>query len=374
MFFYQTSSQRILYAILILILQYQVLPCSSSFTKHFFMIQLRNTPIISHLFSLSTNSTKTSHFSSHFSSQLLSTSAAIKKQFLLLSGISGGSSTTSSTTSSSTSNTRYESDRVGTDVTHIPLSNEQLSLINTIHASELLHTSTLQSQAISSGWDINRHLIFRYLAASNWINIYNGKPIDIAVSDTISWRFSFLNKINLQSIKNVITQGIAYVNGVDKKGRSLLYFKFGKIKGKENPENLLNALMYTVERADLMSVASGSGEFLAIIDFDGVNLYQCPPIQIIKNTIHLLKLHYPYRLGGIYVINTGFAFNMLWKCIKPILPKLALSKTFIISKKDVKKIFVTQLGEEFVEENYGGKRKEIVDLEGYLLTKDIYSV
>ena len=59
-----------------------------------------------------------------------------------------------------------------------------------------------------------------------------------------------------------------------------------------------------------MCVKALSGEFIAIIDFEGVALTKLPPFQTISKCITLLKLHYPYRLGAIYVINTGMAFNM----------------------------------------------------------------
>lgn len=253
------------------------------------------------------------------------------------------------------------------DVDHLNLSEDQLNIIDKVLHSNKVSNGDLQKRAASSGWAINRHLIYRYLVASAWSDKYNGVSIEDAVVDTINWRKSFgISKIDLETIRPLIQQGVAYVNGVDKYGRALLYFKFGKMVAKFNPDSLLRALMYTVERADTTSVRTHSGEFLALIDFEGVTLKQMPPFAVIKATINLLKLHYPYRLGGIYVTNTGFAFNMIWRLIKPLLPRLALSKTHIVHARDYKKVIHAHIGAEHVEKGYGGRRDSIADFDAYL--------
>jgi CRAL/TRIO domain len=263
------------------------------------------------------------------------------------------------------------SDRVGCDVNDLNLTAEQLTMIDEAYNSNSVQTSELKQRAVASGWEVNKHLIFRYFAASGWVNNYNGMTVEQAVVDTINWRDAFIRRIDLSSIESVVRKGLAYVNGVDRHGRSLLYFKFGKMTGSEDAAALLQALMYTVERADRLSVQSLSGEFIAIIDFEGVSLSHCPPLSVIKAAIGLLKLHYPYRLGGIYVTNAGFGFSMLWKIIRPLLPKLALQKTHIVSKKDYSRLLCSDMGEDCVEELYGGKRLPIADFSGYLHSKTL---
>jgi hypothetical protein len=57
-------------------------------------------------------------------------------------------------------------------------------------------------------------------------------------------------------------------------------------------------ICFHVYRADRLSVDSGSGEFVVIIDLEGFSLSTVPPLNQIKNAANLLKRHYPYRLGG----------------------------------------------------------------------------
>ena len=107
-----------------------------------------------------------------------------------------------------------------------------------------------------------------------------------------------------------------------------------------------------------MCVQSGSGEFVAVIDLEGFKWSNSLPIPLIKEAVTLLKRHYPYRLGGVFIINGSAAFTLLWSIIKPIMPRKTLSKTFVINKKHIKKTMCDKLGKEFVEVAYGGDVKE----------------
>ena len=76
---------------------------------------------------------------------------------------------------------------------------------------------------------------------------------------------------------------------------------------------------------------------------------------MIKDTIGLLKKHYPYRLGGIFILNGGTAFNFIWNLLKPIMPKRALLKTFVLNKKEEYLVLNEHLGNNNFEVIYGGK-------------------
>ena len=116
-----------------------------------------------------------------------------------------------------------------------------------------------------------------------------------------------------------------------------------------------------------MSVESGSGQFVAIVDLSGFNWYLSPSISMIKESIGLLKKHYPYRLGGVFIINGGATFNFIWNLVKPIMPKKALLKTFVLNKKEEYQILDEKIGMENIESAYGGKitGKYNVDVDKY---------
>jgi CRAL/TRIO domain len=118
-----------------------------------------------------------------------------------------------------------------------------------------------------------------------------------------------------------------------------------------------------------MCVQNGCGEFIAIIDLEGFKWSNSIPIPMIKEAVNLLKKHYPYRLGGVFILNGSSTFTLLWNMIKPIMPRKALGKTFVISKKNVNRVMCEKLGKERIEESYGGLVKEdLTDIPRYLAT------
>ena len=115
-----------------------------------------------------------------------------------------------------------------------------------------------------------------------------------------------------------------------------------------------------------MSVEGGSGQFVAIVDLSGFSWGTCPPISMIKDSVGLLKKHYPYRLGGVFIVNGGATFNFLWSIVKPIMPKRALLKTFVLNKKEEFSVLDDKIGADYFEDTYGGKTKENIIVDEYL--------
>lgn len=105
-------------------------------------------------------------------------------------------------------------------------------------------------------------------------------------------------------------------------------------------------------------MAFQSGEFISIMDLDGLTYAQCPPVSFLKQAISLLKLHYPYRLSAVYVVNAGGAFNMLYNMMKPILPKKALAKTYVLKAEESNAFLVDTIGMGQLERRYGGEMEE----------------
>lgn len=149
-------------------------------------------------------------------------------------------------------------------------------------------------------------------------------------------------------------------------------------------DEYLKLLMYTVERTDKQSVfEAGSGEFVSIVDLEVrsfTHTYQyfiptkipkkthtqnfswstSPSISLMKECMDLLKKHYPYRMGGIFIVNAGMTFNLLWNVLKPLMPRRALAKTFNLGKARsnyAKKILEEKIGLEHLEKSYGGMRE-----------------
>jgi len=234
----------------------------------------------------------------------------------------------------------------------------------------ILRGQPLLDKAKLSGYDIDKHLVYRYFTSSEWAQNFHGRKVEDAISDTAKWRAEFgISKIDPKKFKTLLKTGLAYTSGNDKNGRVIMYFKVGKNKKKEDSDTYLNLLMYTVERADRLAVENKSGQFVAVIDLEGFSLSTCPPISMIKTALGLLKKNYPYRLAGIFVINAGSAFTIMWNIVRPLMPKRALLKTFVLSKSEASSVLNEKLGLENLEDSYGGKCKEfdmIGDIDNYI--------
>ena len=77
-----------------------------------------------------------------------------------------------------------------------------------------------------------------------------------------------------------------------------------------------------------------------------------PPMKFITTCIAHLKNHYPHRFARIFVLNAGGPFQFLWRIIKPLLPKKALSKIFVVSRKDSNKVLDEHIGLPYIESTY----------------------
>ena len=279
-------------------------------------------------------------------------------------------------------------DHIECDVRLLQLADWKMKKINdTLAALSLRQIQGLDKKAQLTSMPISPNLIYRYLASVDWADKYNGKKIEDAVVSTIEWRENFgIHSISTSEIAHLVSGGLGYVgNQLDCHGRSIIYVKVGRNKKMETNALYQKLLMYTVERADRMSVECGNGEFVTIIDLvtppsldqplpprpplplhltsiiqtlvltshrvpsslslqDGFSFANSLPIPTVKECLNLLKHHYPYRLGGVFIVNGSPAFNLMWGMIKPILPRRALGKTFVLGRREASKIMCEKLG------------------------------
>ena len=263
------------------------------------------------------------------------------------------------------------SDHIECDVTRLGLSEDQLKLVYEAYDDPRLQNNPqLLLDAAETHIHITPHLIYRYLASGEWTGSYNGRPIVDAVISTIQWRKEYaVHRIQPQDdddIYELLSWKTIYVNGIDQNNRALLYFKIGNIKRKISPPNMIKTLMYSVERADRLSLEAKSGEFVVILDFAHVSFHTVPSFAVVKEALHLLKYNYPYRLHSIIVLNSGVIFTTLWTLAKPLLPLRAIKKTLVLSTKEAEKVLISMIGKDRLEKSYGGEVDEISDMNDYI--------
>jgi len=252
------------------------------------------------------------------------------------------------------------SDHLETDVGLLNLTDTQLHwLRETMDSPHISTNATLRERAAASLVNVSAHFAYRYMQSSEWAGHYHGRKINESIIDTVEWRYHYdFANLDTSVFSSLIQKGLTHVSPVlDKKGRSIIYVRGSHDGKRESPESYLRLLMYSVERADRMSVEGpGQGEFVTMINLANFSPFKVPPSSAMREGIALLKKHYPYRLAAVFIVNAGAAFDMLWRVFKPLIPARALRKTFFLTSKELSEglILEREMGREFVDQDFGG--------------------
>ena len=245
----------------------------------------------------------------------------------------------------------------------------KLDKVMAVFNSPALQSAELRASAARTGFAITPHLVYRYLESTDFADKYPGKPVTDAIVETVRWReaYGVMRLGREPSVSLLSGKGMSYTSDtLDKLGRAIIYVKIGRNDKMQSNDAYLQHMMYTTERADRMCAAEGSGEFITIADLAGLSWSTCPPMGVLKDAITLLKSHYPYRLGGVFILNAPALFHWIWKILKPFMPPKALKKTFLLDSKEMATVLNDKVGLENLEEIYGGRQQEMKDVDAYL--------
>lgn len=137
-----------------------------------------------------------------------------------------------------------------------PLKTEQIKLIDSSITSSKLKDSKVVAKAKETKFEINAHTLYRYYKSAELKEKYHGLAYEDALIETIDWRSEFgVHNIPYKTIEECVKKGIAYTSTTrDKFGRTIMYFKIGRNIKLSDHNTYLQFLMYTIERADKMSV------------------------------------------------------------------------------------------------------------------------
>ena len=90
---------------------------------------------------------------------------------------------------------------------------------------------------------------------------------------------------------------------------------------------------------------------------------------------HILIWYNDY-VFNYYIFHIGTAFNLLFKILKPVMPKKAQEKTFVLDKNEVFGVLKSKLGVDVLEESMGGTRpnqRELENVQEYIKSGYWYS-
>ena len=89
--------------------------------------------------------------------------------------------------------------------------------------------------------------------------------------------------------------------------------------------NLVN-LVYHIERTIHRILPGGDGKWLLIIDFNGYNMLNAPPLSTTKHTVAIFQDHYPERLHTAIMVAAPGLFRAAWHAISPFIDPVTKAK------------------------------------------------
>jgi len=221
----------------------------------------------------------------------------------------------------------------------------------------------LQSKVFSSSLELtydekkwcDEKCIHRYLRAREW----DLDKSETMLLETLKWRREMKpTEIKKEEVSGLLELGSMYHNGIDKKGRPIIYFKPGA-SNPFTPEERLKYLVFMMEQVTQPSSSNGEEKITWVLDFsDYGNRSKSPEgKQVSKNTMNVLQNHYPERLGAAILVNSPWYFGMLYTIMSPFLQSETKKKIHWASgsKEEVFKKLTEWIDEDQLEQQYGGK-------------------
>lgn len=199
------------------------------------------------------------------------------------------------------------------------------------------------------------------------------------IIDTIEWRR--LHKpelITLQEVEVMARTGCVYINGLDKKGRPIIYgrpYREDVLKEAVPTQTKFKHLVYWVEKGfTMMDKSKGVESFTLITDYKDFGRKHMD-MKTNNEVLHYLNNHCPERMGKTFFLDPPFLFWMGWKVISPFLSQATLDKVSFIKssskgdRRSFPEIFEV-IDAATLEEEYGGEGKYVYDFDTFAKTEE----
>ncbi|WJX16778.1 hypothetical protein P8452_06767 [Trifolium repens] len=100
----------------------------------------------------------------------------------------------------------------------------------------------------------------------------------------------------------------------------------------------------------------GNEKLIGILDLQNIS-YKNVDARGLITGFQFLQGYYPERLAKCYILHMPWFFVSVWRLVSTFLDKATQDKIVIISNEDEKKEFISDVGEDILPEEYGGRAK-----------------
>lgn len=100
----------------------------------------------------------------------------------------------------------------------------------------------------------------------------------------------------------------------------------------------------------------GNEKLIGVLDLQGIS-YKNVDARGLITGFQFLQSYYPECLAKCYILHMPWFFVSVWRFVSGFLDKATQEKIVIISNEEEKKLFVGEVGEDILPEEYGGRAK-----------------
>jgi hypothetical protein len=223
-------------------------------------------------------------------------------------------------------------------------------------------------------------VIYRYLRGFN----FNLEQASAALAKMYKWRKD--NKLDeirprIRDLKQAEYPNYAKANkayahnvhsGYDKKGQPVGWFKLGLVDpatmmASLTVDELVEYHLYVMEyRAELLArLTKETGKVTRVcnvVDLTGLSLRHLNRayLKYFRATGDVSQDYYAETVGNIYIINPPWAFQMLWRIIKPMLRDYTLAKLAVLDGPEWQKELQKKIDAKYIPKEWGGAAENVV--------------
>ncbi|XP_072964129.1 uncharacterized protein [Typha angustifolia] len=187
------------------------------------------------------------------------------------------------------------------------------------------------------------------------------RDLDIEKASTLflkylKWRRGTLPNgfISDTEIKNELSQGKVFMQGLDKMGQPIVVTFGGRhYYSKREMDEWKRFVAYCLENI-CARVPRGQERFICIWDLKDWGYSNCD-IRAYLAALEIMQNYYPERLGKVFLVNVPYIFMKAWKIIYPFIDKRTKNKFVFLDDKDMRATLLDHIDESQLPETYGGK-------------------
>ncbi|XP_073000542.1 uncharacterized protein [Typha latifolia] len=155
-------------------------------------------------------------------------------------------------------------------------------------------------------------------------------------------------------VKNELSQGKVFMQGLDKMGRPIVVAFGGRHHYAKREMNEWKCFVaYSLEKI-CSRMPRGQEKFICIGDLKDWGYSNCD-IRAYLAALEIMQNYYPERLGKVFLVNVPYIFMKAWKIIYPFIDKQTKKKFVFVDDKNMRATLLDHIDESQLPETYGGK-------------------